>query len=133
MAKKQPITPASATTKSPRSASNQKVSNTNSGIQLSNKVLIPAIIAFFLALAFLYNMPLMQGMKLSAHDSTQYIALNKESADYKAATGHAAMWSSRMFSGMPAFLMGGYDFPKAIEYAPRTILAKYFLKSLHRH
>lgn len=124
MAKKQPITPASATTKSPRSASNQKVSNTNSGIQLSNKVLIPAIIAFFLALAFLYNMPLMQGMKLSAHDSTQYIALNKESADYKAATGHAAMWSSRMFSGMPAFLMGGYDFPKAIEYAPRTILAK---------
>jgi hypothetical protein len=122
MAKKQPITPESTTAKSPRSSGNQKSSNT--GIQLSNKVLIPAIILFFLALAFIYNMPLMQGMKLSAHDSTQYLALNKEVSDYKTTTGHAAMWSSRLFGGMPSFLMGGYDFPKAVEYSPRTILAK---------
>ena len=35
----------------------------------------------------------------------------------KAATGHVTMWSSRMFSGMPSYLMGGYDFPKSLDYA----------------
>jgi hypothetical protein len=61
-------------------------------------------------------------MQLSTHDSNQYIAMNKESADFKNATGSVAMWSSRMFSGMPAYMIGGLEFSKIIGYTPRSII-----------
>lgn len=93
-------------------------------LQLSNKIMIPAVMLLFLVLTFLYCKPLLEGMQLSTHDSNQYIALNKESADLKATTGHVTMWSSRMFSGMPAYLMGGLEFSKVIENSPRTTLYK---------
>ncbi len=93
---------------------------------LSNKVLIPAIILFFIVLAYMYCQPLLEGMQLSTHDTNQYIAMNKESADYKAATGDAAMWSSRMFGGMPAYMIGGLAFSDVIEYMPRSLVFKLF-------
>ncbi len=91
---------------------------------LSNKVLIPAIILFFIVLAYMYCQPLLEGMQLSTHDSNQYIAMNKESADYKAATGDAAMWSSRMFGGMPAFMIGGLEFSPALNMMPLMLIHK---------
>jgi hypothetical protein len=60
-------------------------------------------------------------MRLSTHDSNQYIAINKESADLKATEGHVTMWSSRMFGGMPAYMMGGLEFSKLLNFSRATI------------
>ena len=98
-----------------------------SNFKLSNWVLIPSIIVVFLISALIYCQPLLEGMSIATHDGTQYVAMNKEIADYKDKTGHVSMWSSRMFSGMPAYMIGGYDFPKIVEYTPRTILYKLML------
>ena len=124
MSKKQPVKPTATGTKQPVSQPNKKQSANDAAINISNKILIPAVILLFVALAFIYCQPLIQGMRLSTHDSNQYIALHKESADLKAATGHVTMWSSRMFGGMPSYLMGGIDFPKILDYTPRAILFK---------
>lgn len=120
MAKKQPVKPTATHTK----PSGQKADASAGSFKLSNKILIPAVTLLFLVLAFLYCKPLIQGMQLSTHDSNQYLAINKESADLKSTTGHVTMWSSRMFGGMPAYLMGGIDFPKVLDYTPRALLFK---------
>lgn len=124
MAKKQPIKATASKPKPIYSSSKKQTSGTIQEIQLSNKILIPTIILFFVALSLIYCKPLLEGMSLSTHDSNQYVAMNKEINDQKAITGHVSMWSSRMFGGMPAYFMGGIDFPKAIDYTPRVILFK---------
>ena len=124
MAKKQPVKPIASNTKPSGSGTTKKSDSTTGNFQLSNKILIPALTLLFLILAFLYCKPLIQGMQLSTHDSNQYLAINKESAEMKTATGHVTMWSSRMFGGMPAYLMGGIDFPKVLDYTPRALLFK---------
>ncbi|MCC6515057.1 MAG: hypothetical protein IT275_01760, partial [Chitinophagales bacterium] len=108
----------------PKPVAQKAKSSSAPSLQLSNKIMIPAVMLLFLVLTILYCKPLLEGMQLSTHDSNQYIALNKESADLKATTGHVTMWSSRMFSGMPAYLMGGLEFSKIIENSPRTTLYK---------
>jgi hypothetical protein len=126
MSKKQPTKATAPNVKTPHQVSNRNSSAATSEIKLSNKILIPAIIALFVALSMLYSKPLLEGMSFSSHDSNQYLALSKEVNDQKAVTGHVSMWSSRMFGGMPAYFMGGIDFPKAIDYTPRVLLFKIF-------
>lgn len=125
MAKKQPVKPTS-NIKQPHTPSSKKnVSNTPS-FQLSNKVLIPAMMIFFIVLAFIYCKPLLQGMQMSSHDTNQYLAMSKETRDYKAATGHLSLWSSRMFGGMPAFMIGGLEFSPALAFTPLMLVHKVF-------
>lgn len=124
MSKKQPIKPAPANVKQTTATANKKNNSTSSSFQLSNKILIPAILLLFFALTFIYCKPLIEGMRLSTHDSNQYLAMSKEGADIKAATGHVPLWSSRMFGGMPAYLMGGFEYSKITDFLPRSILYK---------
>lgn len=105
MSKKQPQKPLTSTQK--KSTTSTSKHNSESSFQLSNKIIIPIILLIFIALAYFYCKPLMDGMQLSTHDSNQYIAMNKETADFKAANGHTSLWSSRMFSGMPSYMIGG--------------------------
>jgi hypothetical protein len=119
MAKKQPSAthkPAGVHSVSPKSDSGGQ------GLGLSNKVLIPAVIFLLIAMALIYCKPVLEGMQLSAHDSNQYVAMNKEIADYKERSGHNSLWSSRMFSGMPSYLMGGYDAPALVTNSPLAYL-----------
>lgn len=117
MAKKQPVKPTIQQAKQPNSTVKKNVSDSSS-FNISNKILVPAILLFFVVLALIYCKPLMSGMQLSTHDSNQYIAMSKEGADYKVATGQTALWSSRMFSGMPAFMIGGLEFSPLLNYVP---------------
>lgn len=123
MAKKQPVKPVQQPVK-PSNSVSQKKNTTSSDFNISNKILIPAIILFFIALAMIYCKPLISGMQLSTHDSNQYIAMSKEGADYKAATGGTSLWSTRMFGGMPAYLIGGLEFSKVLNYVPVLWLHK---------
>lgn len=117
MAKKQPVKPVIQQAKQPNSTQKKNLSDSTS-FNISNKILIPAIILFFVVLAMVYCKPLLDGMQLSTHDSNQYIAMNKESADFKVATGSVSLWSSRMFGGMPAYMIGGLEFSKILNYVP---------------
>jgi len=118
MAKKQPVKPVSQQVKQPNTSTQKHNVSDSSSFNLSNKILIPAIILFFVVLAMIYCKPLLSGMQLSTHDSNQYIAMSKEGADFKAATGQTSLWSSRMFGGMPAFMIGGLEFSPLLNYVP---------------
>ncbi|MFN8282084.1 MAG: hypothetical protein U0U67_02665 [Chitinophagales bacterium] len=124
MAKKQPLKSSTQNVRQPNVAPSKKSTNNTPSFSVSNKILIPAVLLFFVALAFVYCMPLLQGMQYSTHDSNQYVAMNKEIADYKAATGETALWSSRMFGGMPAYVIGGIGFSRILEYTPVMWLHK---------
>jgi len=121
MSKKQPLKSTASVQKPSSMQPTKKPNEVNAAFNLSNKILIPAVILLFVVLAFLYCKPLIERMRLSTHDSNQYIAINKESADLKATEGHVTMWSSRMFSGMPAYMMGGLEFSKLLKFSPLTI------------
>lgn len=123
MSKKQAAKPTASTAKHTHTHSRKHAADTPQ-FNLSNKILIPAVLLLFVALAFIYCKPLLQGMQLSTHDSNQYIAMSKESADFKAATGHVSLWSSRMFGGMPAFMIGGLEFSPVLGYMPLMLIHK---------
>ena len=125
MSKKQPLKPATSHVKQPN-ASSKNVNAGTPGFSVPNKILIPVVLLFFIALAFAYCSPLIQGLQYSTHDSNQYVAMNKEIADYKEATGETALWSSRMFGGMPAYVIGGIGFSKILEYTPVMLIHKVF-------
>lgn len=126
MAKKQPLKPSTPNVKQPNVANRKLTSNNTPAFIVPNKILIPIVLLFFVAIAFIYCMPLLQGMQYSTHDSNQYVAMNKEIADYKEATGNVALWSSRMFGGMPAYVIGGIGFSKLLEFTPVMLIHKVF-------
>ncbi|MCH8330205.1 MAG: hypothetical protein IH946_02315 [Bacteroidetes bacterium] len=73
------------------------------------KRFLPHLLAviIFVTTSFIYFSPTIDGTKvLVQNDIVQYQKKNKEVKDYREATGKEALWTSRVFSGMPTFLMG---------------------------
>ena len=63
----------------------------------------------FLIISFLYATPILEGKRLSLHDTMQATASAKEVNDFHKATGEWAWWTNSMFGGMPSYLIaGGY-------------------------
>jgi hypothetical protein len=61
-------------------------------------------IAIFSILTIIYFLPYYQGMTLSQGDVTQWEGMSKEINDWNAAhPDEQALWTGRLFSGMPAF------------------------------
>ncbi|MFN8153514.1 MAG: YfhO family protein [Bacteroidia bacterium] len=69
------------------------------------KQLQPHLIAIgiFIVITFLYFSPAFSGKALEQHDIAQWLGMSKEISDYRAATGIEPLWTSAMFSGMPAY------------------------------
>src|SRR6476661_2919200 len=69
------------------------------------KKLLPHIIAIvlFLIVAILYCRPVLQGKVLQQSDVTQWKAMAQNSFQYKETHGHFPLWTTSMFSGMPAY------------------------------
>ena len=59
------------------------------------------VAAIFIGLTFAYFSPALSGKKLAQHDVVQSHAMAKEVVDYHDKTGDYALWTGRMFSGMP--------------------------------
>ncbi len=84
------------------------------------KAILPHIIAvaLFFILALFYNSALLDGNRLVSHDDTMYRGAAKELIDYRKAEGEEALWTNKMFSGMPGY---------TISYAPKNnFVAKVF-------
>jgi hypothetical protein len=74
----------------------------------NSKELLPAIciaVILFLILSVVYMYPALEGKSLHQGDIVQYKGSAKEITDYRERTGHEALWTNSMFSGMPAYLI----------------------------
>lgn len=60
-------------------------------------------IVLFLAIAYAYFSPQLEGKVLKAHDTEVYLASAKEINDFRRETGEEALWTNSMFGGMPAY------------------------------
>ena len=64
-----------------------------------------AVLLFFLVTVFYFRPIFFDHKVLNQHDITEYLGTSKELRDYRAETGEEALWASRVFSGMPAYLI----------------------------
>jgi hypothetical protein len=71
----------------------------------SFKSIIPHLVAIliFACITMAYLSPLLNGKQLKQSDITQFQGMSKEIADYRTETGKEALWTNRMFGGMPAY------------------------------
>lgn len=85
----------------------------------SFKSLAPHLLAItiFAAITLIYFSPLLEGKQLKQGDVVNFQGASKEIIDYRNATGDEALWTGRMFSGMPAFQI-------SVVYS--SLLVKYF-------
>lgn len=68
--------------------------------------------------------PLFTGKKIGGHDTISYVGMSKETRDFREKTGEEALWTDRMFSGMPTFnisLMSGSNLIKYIDKSVRKV------------
>ncbi len=65
---------------------------------------LPHLIAvlIFVALSYVYLLPLLQGKVLAQHDYTQAMGQQHEITEYVKNTGEQTLWTNSMFSGMPS-------------------------------
>lgn len=61
------------------------------------------VLLIFLAITIVFTLPEFQGNKISTHDEKQWLGASKEMNDYREETGDEALWTGRMFSGMPTY------------------------------
>lgn len=73
--------------------------------KINIKSAVPHIIAMaaFLLVTFIYFQPLFQGKKVYQGDIVNYIGMSQEINDFRSETGEEALWTNRMFGGMPAY------------------------------
>lgn len=79
-------------------------------------------IALFVVLAGTYVTPLFDGKQLKQSDITNYQGMSKEIVDYRDATGKEALWTGRMFSGMPAYQISVVYSSNLIKYIDRIFM-----------
>ena len=73
--------------------------------KINIKNVVPHIIAMavFLFITVIYFQPLFQGKKVYQGDIINYTGMSQEIKTFRAETGEEALWTNRMFGGMPAY------------------------------
>ncbi|MGM0532841.1 MAG: YfhO family protein, partial [Bacteroidota bacterium] len=68
---------------------------------------IPHIIAIvlFLSISYAYFTPLLEGKSIKQSDRTAHIGISQELKDYRKETGEEALWTNRLFGGMPGYFI----------------------------
>ncbi len=92
-------------------------------MSFNKKNIIPHLLALliFALLTGIYFSPLFQGKKIYQGDIVNYIGASKEIKEYRETTGEEALWTNRMFSGMPAYQIS-YNTPSNLtHYADKVM------------
>ena len=86
------------------------------------KKFIPHLIAIgiFIAISAIYFSPVFEGKILSAHDVDTWKGMSKEVRDFRLETGEEALWTKRMFSGMPAYQISTTSNGNLIQYVDKV-------------
>ncbi|MFY0256308.1 YfhO family protein [Chitinophaga sp. 30R24] len=71
------------------------------------RALIPHLgaILLFIAIAFVFCSPVMQGKQLFQSDMMHFKGMEKEAHDYYNKTGDIPLWTNSMFGGMPTYVI----------------------------
>ena len=72
------------------------------------------MVVAMMAVALIYFLPVIQGKGLYQGDTMSFNAMVKETKDFHEKTGEYAHWNSAMFSGMPAYQVGGNPRVKSV-------------------
>ncbi|QZT36215.1 YfhO family protein [Halosquirtibacter xylanolyticus] len=67
---------------------------------------IVGILAIFLVVTYTYFSPLIAGKALQQHDHDTYMGMSSEIRSYRVTHDQEALWTNRMFGGMPSYLSG---------------------------
>ena len=86
------------------------------------KRFVPHLIALgiFIAISAIYFSPVFEGKVLSAHDVDTWKGMSKEVRDFRSETGKEALWTKRMFSGMPAYQISTTSNGNLIQYVDKV-------------
>ena len=63
-------------------------------------------ILLFVAITFFYCWPIIEGEVVDSGDFKQFKGMSQEIEEHRTDTGEEALWTNRMFGGMPTFHMG---------------------------
>ena len=85
------------------------------------KKYIPHLISvtIFVIISIVYFSPVLDGKILSAHDIDTWKGMSKEVRDHRSVTGEEALWTKRMFSGMPAYQISTRSNGNLIQYVDK--------------
>ncbi len=86
------------------------------------KKFVPHLIsvAIFIAISSIYFSPVFEGKVLSAHDIDTWKGMSKEVVDFRKFNGEEALWTKRMFSGMPAYQISTRSNGNLIQYIDKV-------------
>ena len=87
------------------------------------KKFVPHLIALgiFISISAIYFSPVFEGKVLSAHDVDTWKGMSKEVQDFRSETGEEALWTKRMFSGMPAYQISTQSNGNLIQYVDKVL------------
>ena len=77
-----------------------------------------AVVIFIMISASFFS-PVFEGKVLSAHDIDTWKGMSKEVRDHRSETGEEALWTKRMFSGMPAYQISTRSNGNLIQYVDK--------------
>ncbi|MCD6366059.1 MAG: YfhO family protein [Bacteroidales bacterium] len=88
------------------------------------KKILPYLTAvvLFLVLSIAYFSDRMEGKVMKQSDTDTYRGMSKEIIDFREQTGEEALWTNRMFGGMPAYLIS-VRYPNNILGKTHTVLS----------
>ena len=78
-------------------------------------------LAAFLLITFVYFQPLFEGKKIYQGDIINYKGMSQELIEYRAETGEEALWTNRMFGGMPAYQISHHTPSNLTRYADKIV------------
>lgn len=112
--------------------------------KLNFKGAVPHLVALaaFIIITVLYFQPLLQGKKIYQGDIVNYKGMSQELVEHRAETGEEALWTNRMFGGMPAYQIShrtpsnlivhadkiiGFNFPREASFVLIAFIGFYIL------
>jgi len=91
--------------------------------KLNFKSAVPHLVALaaFLIITVIYFQPLFQGKKVYQGDIVNYKGMSQELVEYRAETGEEALWTNRMFGGMPAYQISHHTPSNLTRFADKIV------------
>ncbi len=91
---------------------------------------IIAIIVFFV-ISLVYFFPQIEGKTLRQSDIQHSRGMSKEIIEYREETGEEPLWTNRMFSGMPAYLISMRQPNNILRYIHMVVTSKELRPAIH--
>ena len=87
------------------------------------KSAVPHLVALaaFILITFIYFQPLFQGDKIYQGDIVNFKGMTQELIEYRAKTGEEALWTNRMFGGMPAYQISHHTPKNLMRFADKFL------------